>query len=708
MPGNSDYKGPPIDIPGNPPVTPGQPPVSPPGQSPVAKNDSFLVEENSTIIASLFSDNGFGADTDPNGDAFAITATDGQPISSGTPIAITSSSGRSSSITISEDGTLSFDPASSFDDLAVGEADTITFTYLIADSRGFESAIPATVTITVTGTNDAPTVESIISATAFEDDADFTIDLLDGASDVDNGETATLGVSNVSGLTDGVSLVGTTLLVDPAHAAFQHLGVGETQIIIVSYDVVDAHGASVPQFATITINGSNDSPTATAINSGIINEDDLPISINLLSTASDVDSSDDLDTANVVVTSSDGRSVVFSVDNEGGLFTVDPAQFGDLALGENLTLTISYNIIDGNGGLISNTATLVVEGDDDYGIAIDDHIVLTDGEDVYHGLAGNTLIEGLSGNDLIYGDTAQAKSYGWPVNFDFDDDIIFAGEGDDTIAGDAGKFLNEHNFYGSQVIRAGNDILDGGEGADTIYGDAISLINSRAWVYTGAQQLIFSGDDHLIGGAGNDTLYGDGANFGILGALPGKAKIYGGSDTLEGGIGDDILYGDAELAIITTRGSYKTYSMDIQMHGGDDLLIGGDGNDVIFGDFRTVSVSLFNGDGQNKTSFTFGNDIIIGGAGNDVLYGDYESKTGNFIFGPDGADTFVFAPSDGQDIIKDFDLGLDMIDLTAHNLTSFNELSILIIGGDTVIDFNNGDTITIENVTNLDEFSFQL
>ena len=57
------------------------------------------------------------------------------------------------------DGSYSFDPGSDFDDLKTGESRDVPFTYTATDNEGGVSA-PATVTITVTGTNDAPMVDS--------------------------------------------------------------------------------------------------------------------------------------------------------------------------------------------------------------------------------------------------------------------------------------------------------------------------------------------------------------------------------------------------------------------------------------------------------------------------------------------------------------------------------------------------------------------
>ncbi|MFX9680564.1 VCBS domain-containing protein, partial [Acinetobacter baumannii] len=56
------------------------------------------------------------------------------------------------------------------------------------------STSSATLSIDITGTNDAPTVTAALTASAYEGDSCFTRDLLSGASDIDDGETATLSI----------------------------------------------------------------------------------------------------------------------------------------------------------------------------------------------------------------------------------------------------------------------------------------------------------------------------------------------------------------------------------------------------------------------------------------------------------------------------------------------------------------------------------
>lgn len=173
--------------------------------------------------------------------------------------------------------TLSVNPADpSFNYLAVGQYTTIKVSYDVRDALGL--TVQQTETITIHGTNDAPTVSAALTDTASEGAAAFTKDLLLGASDPDDGETATLHITDVtykvgtgatsSTIPAGLSLGadGHTLTIDPADPAFDHLAAGQNTTIKVSYDVTDVHGATVDQTETITINGTNDAPVISTAN----------------------------------------------------------------------------------------------------------------------------------------------------------------------------------------------------------------------------------------------------------------------------------------------------------------------------------------------------------------------------------------------------------------------------------------------------------
>ncbi|WP_295844599.1 VCBS domain-containing protein [Tardiphaga sp.] len=161
-------------------------------------------------------------------------------------------------------GHVSYNPAA-FKFLADGQKAVYTIGF---DSQSGPDTIRETLTFTVDGSNDTPVVAAPLVVAVTQDSAPQTVNLLDGATDPDSGDTASLSVSHVKyalgnapasvNPPTGISLVGTTLHVDPA--AFAYLGAGQTAKIVVTYDVTDTHGATVAQTETITVTGTNDAP----------------------------------------------------------------------------------------------------------------------------------------------------------------------------------------------------------------------------------------------------------------------------------------------------------------------------------------------------------------------------------------------------------------------------------------------------------------
>jgi VCBS repeat-containing protein len=176
-------------------------------------------------------------------------------------------------------GHVTYDPAA-FKFLGEGQKAVFTIGF---DSQSGPDTVHETLTFTVDGANDAPAVAAALTVPVHEGDSAITTNLLTGASDPDAGETATLSVANVRYAIDGLAasttapagltLAGAVLSVDPANPAFAHLAQGETTTIVVSYDVTDAHGATITQTETVIITGTNDAPVVAAgtVASGAIN-----------------------------------------------------------------------------------------------------------------------------------------------------------------------------------------------------------------------------------------------------------------------------------------------------------------------------------------------------------------------------------------------------------------------------------------------------
>ena len=91
-----------------------------------------------------------------------------------------------------------------------------------------------------------------------------------------------------------------------------------------------------------------------------------------------------------------------------------------------------------------------------------------------------------------------------------------------------------------------------------------------------------------------------------------------------------------------------------------------------------------------------GIDVLNGNGGNDTLNGGLGNDTLN---GGLGNDTFIFTA--GQDVITDFDNGLEVIQLTGFGFTSFADVQAVTTqsGADLIIDPAGTHKLTIENFT---------
>lgn len=137
--------------------------------------------------------------------------------------------------------------------------------------------------------------------------------------------------------------------------------------------------------------------------------------------------------------------------------------------------------------------------------------------------------------------------------------------------------------------------------------------------------------------------------------------------------------------------------------GGNDVLIGGaGGTNTLVGDASTA-----NG-GPNG-----GADRLVSAAGtNDDMWGDFQSTTGPAT---GGSDTYVFSPQNGNDTIHDFE-HIDTIELDGffsnphipsqvashippqagdHLLQSFSDLNIEAKSGNSVITFDDNNSLTV-------------
>ncbi len=333
-------------------------------------------------------------------------------------------------------------------------------------------------------------------------------------------------------------------------------------------------------------------------------------------------------------------------------------------------MTTPYNLILGTNG------------DDNYDGA--GPLRGTEGNDIIYGFAGVDYLIGDMGNDILYGGDGRDLIWG-----DEGDDVLIGGKGVDTLVGGEGNDL--------YIVDSGIDYIDEADslpGVDTIHLTGVDINSFKVTYDQATDYNIFTAGDASTGIKGFQIARVEGitvekisvddgftANLKTLDAwkfgTSANNTIHGttGNDTILAGAGDDTIRGAA----------------------GNDTIHGGTGNDKLYG-----------GTGYDFIHGGEGNDTLYGDKGNDTLYGGNGSDT---LFGGAGKDTFAFmleTVGKGVDVVKDFVLGQDKVDLS-DVLQNFNPLtqsimdfvSVTNVGGNAIISVDVDGHGTANSMTTL-------
>lgn len=275
-------------------------------------------------------------------------------------------------VTVNPDGTYNYDATSAafLQALAVGETALDTFSYTISDLAGVEST--STVTIEVTGVNDAPVItDGGDVAGDVQEDVTLTVTGDLDSTDVDNGATAEWSVEDSAGTYGSLAVdadTGTwTYTLDNTATNVQALAAGESHDETFTVVVTDEHGATDTQTVTVTVTGTNDAPIITTGGdiAGAVQEDAT------LSVTGDLDSTD-VDngaTATWSVADSAGTYGSLAVDVSTGTWTYtldnNAANVQALAQGESHDEVFTVVVTDDQGATDTQTVTVTVNGTND-------------------------------------------------------------------------------------------------------------------------------------------------------------------------------------------------------------------------------------------------------------------------------------------------------------------------------------------------------
>jgi Ca2+-binding RTX toxin-like protein len=356
---------------------------------------------------------------------------------------------------------------------------------------------------------------------------------------------------------------------------------------------------------------------------------------------------------------------------------------------ENLTL-VGRDAADAFGNALGNVLTGNDSDNEMHAGEGADRLVGGGGADRLHGGADADQMLGGAGDDTYF------------VTETGDRVIEAADEGHDTVEATVSHTLAANI---EDLVLAGEAAINGAgnAAANTLTGNAAAnRLDGR------------DGDDHLIGAQGEDTLVGgDGAD-----TLDGGY----GQDLLNGGEGDDLLLGDDEADTISGGAGNDTLDggagADRLVGGvGDDIYRVNDGGDVVVeaagggidtvilegAEFKLsahvenlvmqgpVATRAYGNDLANRITGNDGGNILEGGRGDDTLEG---GGGWDWLVGGEGADVFVFGVGFGSDDVRDFEVGVDRVQI-ADGLGAF---TLAHVGADTVLTFADGSEITFAGV----------
>jgi Ca2+-binding RTX toxin-like protein len=391
----------------------------------------------------------------------------------------------------------------------------------------------------------------------------------------------------------------------------------------------------------------------------------------------------------------------------GATVHISAAQIGLTSLPRNAELSLNLGgqlLIDQVAGRTLDISQFTVSGNS-FGFGTSIRIIGTEVadrqighalfNDILEGNAGNDRLSGRGGFDTLYGGAGNDTLFGGDGGPEFQNggDELYGGDGDDRLVGGIGDaFL---------LGGAGNDRITGGVGSTFILGE-----DGNDWLKAGSVPGGFGGFGGLgsvYGGAGNDTLVSGMGGGGFAGDEGDDTYIIhdvlvflveaagGGNDVIRTTVSLDLSGGEfpgndaGEFETIRVTGST---GLSITGTATDNRIVGNSGTDTLSG-----------GGGDDRIEGWRGADVLSGGTGADTLIGGRD------------ADQFVFATGFAADVVVDFKVDIDVINLTGLGIvTSFADLAGLMqqVGRNVVIDAGDGDVLTLSNVrlTALDAADF--
>ncbi|MBT4618361.1 MAG: cadherin-like domain-containing protein, partial [Gammaproteobacteria bacterium] len=423
---------------------------------------------------------------------------------------VTASSGALGSLSITSAGVWTYDVANAdVQYLKDGETKTETFTVLATDGTSH------TVTVTITGINDAAVIGGDNSGAVTEDAATPTLTDIGTLTitDADTGEASfqTTGITASSGALGSLSITSAGVWTyDVANADVQYLKAGETKTE--TFTVLATDGTS--HTVTVTITGINDAAVIGGADSGTVTED-VSLSTGGSLTITDAETTEAVFVAQSSTTGSYGS---FSIATSGGwsyslnndLAAVQALDAGDslsesfsVSSGDGTSHTVSITILGTDGAVVFGSGTGV-----DSGSVTEDTVLSASGTLTSTNLDKGSLdLQPQSGTVGSYGSFSISAGGGWSYSLDnslaavqalgageslSDSFTVNAVDGSPHVVSVSILGVNDAPEAEAEVVAAteGGDIVSGRVSATDVEGDSLSY----SLVGAAPTGLTFNGD----------------------------------------------------------------------------------------------------------------------------------------------------------------------------------------------------------------------
>jgi VCBS repeat-containing protein len=701
--------------------------------APVAVNDTnSLTEDAGSVSATTVLNGVLLNDTDVDGDTLTVTSirtggTEGAG-TAGTVDGVTTLNGAYGTLVIAANGSYTYtlytvgqNPTAYGAVQALDDGDTPltdVFNYTMSDGTTNDTA---TLTISITGLNDAPTI--IANATS---DTVYEAGLISGSGTGPGASISATGsftIADTDGLDDikSVTIAGQTFTVaDYANfAAFTAAIIAAAPIAIAGgYGTVDITGYSNGTFSyTYTLTNTYDGNGLGAGYNTVPDADSFVVSVSdgtapAATATVNIDIVDDVVLFTIVNDGADGGDAVSLSALNPATNTTYNAQFADWEFGadgfSSATVTVPSNVT-----VISTSATQIVlglyEGTTQVGTLTLNadgtdslQVMHRDSEVVFTPVAATSAVAGGPTGSLVV-------DLGAATDFNI---LVIGSDGDNTPGEDADLVNTSNNGWAVKGLQGQTNEINQSilfkfvDDGNNLTGFGIGDFKFKAEGFTGGITSATITVKVYLDTA--MTVY-DMMTFDVTSGQVVQISSLNWSADLNAGTGDYIagssIYG-VEVISAEPDGSFRLNGVEV-----------GSSSDTPPADlsFQNITVTLTDGDGDT-TSQTFNvsidgdtgsqltveaiagtslNDILVGTSGDDIMIGGSGNDT---LTGNGGSDTFIWnAGNTGNDVVTDFDIANDVLNV-ADLLSGGLVMTAVAVDGHLQLQFTNDTNTVVQTI----------